>query len=456
MNLLRLCSLGLFVATSAVAQTDEHAHHHMPAPAPKPAADPHAAHKMPAQPAPAVDEHAGHDMSQMSAHVMQGFLGAYPMTREASGTSWQPDTTPHDGVHAQLGNWSAMAHGFVTAIYDQQGGPRGGGKVFSTSMLMGMASRPVGDATWGVRTMVSLDPVMGKRGYPLLFQTGEAANGQPLVDRQHPHDAFMELATTLSQPIGEGRSVFVYAGLPGEPALGPTTYMHRLSGLANPETPLAHHWLDSTHVTFGVVTAGVVLGTWKLEASGFKGREPDEKRWNIESPKLDSWSARVSWNPDPRWSLQVSYGELTSPEQLEAEIDQHRFTASASYTAEIAPEVKLATTLAYGRNQKQPGGSTDAVLLESAAIFADRHTVFARYENVDKDELFPLHSDPLHDRGFRVNKLSVGYQFTTSLGGPFKLDLGGVVSGYAYPGTLDRAYGSSPVSGMVFGRIRFG
>ena len=159
---------------------------------------------------------------------------------------------------------------------------------------------------------------MGKSGYPLLFQTGETANGvDPLIDRQHPHDLLMEAALTYSHDFSPGSSAFVYAGLPGEPALGPNAFMHRLSAMENPEAPLSHHWLDSTHITWGVVTAGYVVGGVKLEASAFNGREPDENRYDIEVRALDSYAVRASYNPSERWSLQASFGRLASPEQLE-------------------------------------------------------------------------------------------------------------------------------------------
>src|SRR5206468_6723046 len=141
----------------------------------------------------------------------------------------------------------------------------------------------------GIRTMLSLDPSIGKSGYPLLFETGETANGRdPLIDRQHPHDLFMELAASYSRNLGPDSSAFVYVGLPGEPALGPPTFMHRLSGMDNPDAPLNHHWMDSTHITFGVATLGYVWKDFKIDASAFNGREPDQNRWNIETRQLDS------------------------------------------------------------------------------------------------------------------------------------------------------------------------
>lgn len=68
--------------------------------------------------------------------------------------------------------------------------------------------------------------------------------------------------------------------------------MHRTSGIDNPEAPISHHWLDSTHITFGVVTAGAVVNDWKFEASAFRGREPDQYRYDIERPALDSYAGR--------------------------------------------------------------------------------------------------------------------------------------------------------------------
>src|SRR5215211_751635 len=277
-------------------------------------------------------DHPGHPSDHAGA-AMKGFLGPYPMTREGSGTSWLPDATPHEGIHAMYRDWMVMWHGLLNGVYDNQGGPRGDHKAFASGMVMGMAQRQLGDGTLGFRAMLSPDPFMGPRGYPLLFAAGETADGRTLlVDRQHPHDLFMELAGTYSYNLSAKSSVFIYGGLPGEPALGPPAFMHRTSGMDNPEAPISHHWLDSTHITFGVVTLGTVIDTWKIEASAFRGREPDQHRFDIESPRLDSVSARVTWNPVRELSAQVSWGHIHSPEQLEPEVDEDRITASLIYT----------------------------------------------------------------------------------------------------------------------------
>jgi hypothetical protein len=375
------------------------------------------------------------------------------MSRESSGTAWQPDAAPHPGIHGTLGEWSTMTHGFATAIYDHQGGPRGDQKTFSTSMLMVMAQREAAGGTVGLRGMVSLDPLMGKRGYPLLLQTGETANGEPLIDRQHPHDLFMELSASYSRALSERSSVFAYVGLPGEPALGPPAFMHRFSGEDNPEAPISHHWLDSTHITYGVVTLGYVLDRFKLEGSVFRGREPDENRYDIETGKLDSTSLRLSFNPTQEWALQVSRGHIKSPEPLHPDMDLERTTASVIYHRPFGA-AQTQTTLAWGRNAPNHGEATSTWLLESAARFARTHTLFARAERADKNELF-LDPDPRAEQKYRVGKLSLGYIYDLPRESRLRIGLGGLVSRYSLPADLEPVYGN-PTSFMLFARVKLG
>ncbi len=381
--------------------------------------------------------------------VMSAMYGSYPMTREASGTSWQPDRAMHRGLHEMKGSWTLMLHGFADLIFDHQGGPRGDEEMFSSNMVMGMAQRPLGPGTLGLRIMLSLEPAtIGKEGYPLLLQTGETANGSSrLIDRQHPHDLFMEVAASYSISSGN-RSAFVYAGLPGEPALGPPAFMHRFSGMAIPAAPITHHWLDSSHITFGVLTAGAVLGRAKLEASAFRGREPDENRWGIEPPKLDSHSFRLSLNPAPAWALQTSYGRLNSPEQLEPDVDVDRTTASAIYAAEWDAG-HWETTLTWGRNRNRPGPTLDGVALESAVQLQEKHTLFARVERVEKNELFP-EGDPRDGQVFDVGEVSAGYRFDFWRSRHVALGIGALGSVSIVPRVIQDAYDDKPTSGMIF------
>jgi hypothetical protein len=384
---------------------------------------------------------------------MPGLLGSYPLARDASGTSWQPDSTPMAGVMDMGETWMTMWHGSANLVEDAQGGPRGGSQLFSNSMLMFMGRRDVASGAVGGRVMISADPLMGPAGYPELFQTGETADGvHPLIDRQHPHNLLMEAAGTYSATLGPGIAVFAYGGIAGEPALGPPAFMHRFSGLDNPEAPLSHHWLDSTHVTYGVVTAGIESDGLKLETSVFNGREPDQHRYAVELRPLDSYSARLTVNPGPDLSIQVSYGRLASPEQLQPGSALRRATASATFNR-MRAQLQWQTTLACGRNAPDGGSPSTAWLLESALVVADSDTFFIRAERVAKDELF-LPNQPLYGQVFDINSASLGYIHDFAHPGSSRLGIGGLVSVYAYPSRLDPYYGSGPVSYLAFLRVK--
>lgn len=412
--------------------------------------------------AQAQDEHGGMDHAAMDHSQMAGMDHSQmdhdaPAAAEAepatgSGTSRLPATeNAMHGLHAMSGDWMLMAHGYVTAQYTDVSGPRGDDKLYSTSMLMLSGERRT---DWGriqLKSMLSLEPTMSARGYPSLFSTGETANGEALIDRQHPHDLFMELAGRVDVNVADGTSVFLYGGPVGEPALGPSAFMHRGSAANNPEPPIAHHWFDSTHITYGVVTAGVSSRLWQLEASAFRGEEPDEDRWDIETPKLDSWSVRASLTPSANWAFQASYGELHQPEALHPGESERRFTASAHFS-----NGRLSAMTAFSAKDRVPGDTLTAWLGEANYEIDTRNALFGRVENVANDELFPDHADPLHDRAFRVTKLQAGYARHIPFIGPFTLTLGASGSAYLKPDTLDAAYGESPLGYTLFAKLSLG
>ena len=404
-------------------------------------------------PSAPTQDHADHAMpdssSAMSGMTMAPANGAYG---EGSGTARNPGNGgAMHGLHVPAGDWMLMLHGYVWGVYTDQGGPRGDKEAFVESMAMLAATRDFGAARLQLRSMLSLEPLMGAKGYPNLFATGETANGvDQLIDRQHPHDLFMELSARLDVDAGSG-SVFLYGGPVAEPALGPSAFMHRASATYQPLAPITHHWFDSTHISYGVVTAGYSAPKWQIEASGFRGREPDQHRWNIERPALDSWSVRATWNPSPAWAIQLSHGRLKSPEQLEAFRDEARTTASVQYA-----DKGISALLAFSNKQKLPGRALTAFLAEANWDIDRHHTLFARAENVANDELFPNPLDPLHDRTFRVSKLEGGYAYRMPLAGPVDLALGGAVGVYAKPAALDAAYGRFPLSFSLFAKVSLG
>ncbi len=304
---------------------------------------------------------AGKDMAGMDMSGMDHGTAETPASSEGSGTARLPgfEGGMH-GLHIPAGDWMLMAHGYVTLDYTDHKGPRGAELLYSTSMLMLSGERRFTGGRLQLRSMMSLEPTMSARGYPNLFATGETADGQPLVDRQHPHDLFMELTARLDIDVGEKASVFLYGGPVGEPALGPSAFMHRGSAANNPEPPITHHWFDSTHITYGVVTAGLATPHWQLEGSAFRGREPDEDRWDIETPRLDSWAVRASWSPTPNWLAQVSHGFLKAPEGVHAGENEYRTTASVHYA-----DGALSAMAAFSAKDRSPGRTLTAWLARS-------------------------------------------------------------------------------------------
>ena len=298
-------------------------------------------------PGPLQDQHTQHHGNHTEA---------FP-TREASGTSWLPDESPMYGIHQTAGSWQLMWHGngFAQFLYDS--GDRGKEQAGSINWVMAMPRRPLGAGRVGLRGMFSLEPLtIPGCGYPDLLATGEACDGEPIHDRQHPHDLFMELAAEYDRPLHGPVRWQVYGGLAGEPALGAAAYPHRISAMPNPLAPISHHWLDATHITFGVLTAGVYTSRWKAEGSVFNGREPDEDRWNTDLAPLDSFSGRLWFAPSSSVVLQVSAGQLTEAEPSHDDAgraDVSRVTASASLRRQSRPGRLWASTIAWGLNSEE-------------------------------------------------------------------------------------------------------
>ncbi len=382
----------------------------------------------------------GHGRMEMS-----GALGQYPMERESSGTAWQPDASEPMALMTMSGDWTLMAHGVLNLVYDHQSGARGDEKTFASGMLMGMARRPLGQGTLQLKAMVSPDPLMGPSGYPLLLASGETANGRDrLIDRQHPHDFFMELSASASQNIGPKSGVFLYAGLPGEPAFGPPAFMHREAILDSPEAPISHHGPDSTHISFGVLTAGLVLNQIKLEVSRFNGREPDQHRWDIETGPLDSTAIRLSWNPTPALALQTSWGHFKDPEQLEPGVNQERLSASALFAEQIAPGWKLAATLAWGR--KIVEHQKDDAFVSEVSLKHRDWTVFGRGEITENRELI---AGVEHGRAYQVGKISLGAVRDFRIADHLWMGAGGIFALNFVPGSLAPLYGASNPTGLM-------
>jgi hypothetical protein len=400
--------------------------------------------------------------SEMGIRVGSSDKNIMSMGAMGSGTTWQPSSGPMHMFHKQSGDWLLMFHYNLVAGINSQGGSRGVTKAESANWFMPMAYHKLGKGTVQLRGMFSFEPfTFPPGGSPLLFQTGETYKGQPLIDKQHPHDLFMELSAQYTHPLGERGTWFTYFGYPGEPALGPVAFMHRLSASENSSAPLSHHLQDSTHISFGVLTTGFSYRWLKLEGSVFNGREPDENRYNFEAHKWNSRSARVSIMPNKNWVMQASYGFLRSPEGAEPDTDIRRATASVQYNRPLK-RGNWATAFIWGRNHTSSPSEThnlNGYTFESTVNFLDANYLYTRLELVDKNELLRPSDRALlkitdDHPSFRIGGYTLGGAHDLWNTDKVSLAVGSDVTLYSKPSILDQLYGSNPMSWKLFLRLR--
>ena len=394
-------------------------------------------------------------------HPMQMSAGPLriPEARLGSGTSWLPDASPMHAAHLMLGRWTLMLHGQGFFQYDWQGGSRGSNQLGFVNWAMAAATRSLGGGQLQLRGMLSAEPwTIGSQGYPLLVQTGESYQGAPLHDRQHPHDLFMELAALYERPVARNLALSLYLAPVGEPAVGPPAFPHRPSAADDPLAPIGHHWQDGTHITFGVLTAGVFTRNLKLEGSWFNGREPDENRTNFDytGRRLDSYSARLTVNPGPSWSLSTWYAYLKSPEGLHPDESLHRIGAAALNTRSVGTGATWSSALIYGANEQIGSGRlASSVLLESTLDLNGRNSFFGRAEYVQKsaEELVIPSVPPTTE--YNVGALALGYVRTAGTVAGLVAGVGVRGSVNLVPTSLDAVYGSrAPVGVAIYIRLR--
>jgi len=431
----------------------------------------------------------------------------------SSGTSIEPASTPVPMMMETRGDWRLMLHANIFAADTQQQANsfRGRDAFFSTNWIMPMAQRKLGPGQLTVRAMFSLEPAtVGNRNYPELFQQGETAHGTPIVDGQHPHDFFMEVAALYDLPLTHNTLLSLYAAPVGDPAIGPTAYPHRQSASEDPIAALGHHQEDSTHIAFNVLTGGLTYRWARVELSGFHGGEPDEHRWAFEpSPNghnIDSVSTRLTVSPTRDISGQYSIAHIASPEALYPSENQQRQTASVMYhhtfhtkpmpvvahdqtmsgmdmssmpgmdmgttpkpAANAAPKMSmapepttdLATTFLWGRTRSLTDNSkANSYLAEALLRFASSNYVWTRIENAGRsNELLLTAGSPL-PVGFNESPIghvaayTLGYDHDIRLGQHVLAAPGAQLTIYRSPTALRATYGVTPTAEVFFIRFR--
>jgi len=382
-----------------------------------------------------------------------------PMSRNGSGTSWLPDASPMYMYMMGNARNNFMIHGSIFFRYNNQdvfeNGSRSAVKWDVVSMFMGMYNRRVGErGLLNGTVMLSADPVvMGSSGYPLLFQSGETNNGEKLVDRQHPHDLFSALSVGYSHAVTKNVDVTGYFGYPGEPALGPVAFMHRISAMNNPNAPLGHHWQDATHVTFGVGTLGLRVHNVKFEGSIFTGQEPDEHRYNFDKATFDSYSYRVSWNSSSTWAFQFSQGFLHEPEQLDSGVDINRTTASVTHSKSMRT-LNWSHTLAWGMNHKNGHTHNEHSFLYENNLQLRTQAIYARYEFVNKSAEELGLQNTFGETSFDINAFTLGYNKRIAPASPVEISLGAQATFNFPPKDLQDLYGKLPIGLQIYLQFR--
>lgn len=380
------------------------------------------------------------------------------ITRHGSGTAWLPDNSPMYGYLIESEKWMFMIHGNLFIRYNYQDitkeSNRGDKKFDAPIWFMGMARREISSSGLiRLTSMLSLDPItVGGEGYPLLFQSGETWKGKPLVDRQHPHDLISELSLEYIHSFNDDVKIIGYFGYPGEPALGPVAFMHRTSALNNPDAPLGHHWQDATHITFGVATLGFQIKNYKLEGSLFTGREPNENRYNFDKPKFDSYSLRISANPNDELALQVSHAFTISPESIDPNQNIRKTTASVIHSKIFNDENILSTSLIWGFNDVLNEHQENSILLESN-FKLNMSNIYGRLEWIEKssDEL-EIEELP-HGNVYPIYALTLGINHSFFTVSSTNLILGIQGSLFKPHDALILYYGNNPFSAEVYMRI---
>ncbi len=422
-----------------------------------------------------------------------------------SGTSVEPPSTPVSMLMSHYRGWMLMLHGSAFIADTQQHatsrptGPspatceqfnvpctppviRGGDKFFSTNWLMPMAMRQLGPGQLTLRAMFSLEPAtITARQYPELFQQGETAFGKPIIDGQHPHDFFMEVAALYDIRLGEHSLLSFYAAPVGDPAIGPTAYPHRQSASEDPIAALGHHQEDSTHIAFNVLTGGFTWRWLRFEESGFHGAEPTEQRWGFQpSPNghaIDSYSSRITFSPAPNWTSQYSIAHIVSPEALYPHENQQRQTASIMYNRPFGahhdttsmPGMDMATTatgnwsttLLWGRTKSLTDGSIEnSYLLESLLQFHTRNYVWTRIENAGRSSELLLPPGSALPPNFtespigHVAAYTIGYDRDYRIAPHLLAAPGAQFTTYTTPAALVSTYGHHPFGVVAFVRLR--
>lgn len=398
--------------------------------------------------------------------------------RTASGTSWLPAASSTRMRMFMHGAYMLSLDGNLTAAYNAQGTKRGAHETSLVDWEMLMVERAMRGSALQLRIMTSLEPLtIGGDGYALLLQTGGTYRHGVLRDRQHPHDALLELATNVTRPLGsafgQALEASLYAAAVGEPAAGPVAYMHRTSAQNDPFAPLGHHWQDASHQSFGVVTAGINTRAVRLEGSVFNPRDADEQHLFVDydGARLDAYAGRLSIAPTSHIVLSSWWAYLNAHDRLDPTTRMHRYGASLATDTHLASSARWSNTFVWAMNLHHHGAAShelihggpgasphhhaSSMLAESNVELGAHWALFARAERVEKngEELGFLGGDLTALYDTRSLVLGATRSLFDVRGATFTLGARGAVN--VVPESLRATYGTRVPSGFaLFASVR--
>jgi hypothetical protein len=208
---------------------------------------------------------------------------------------------------------------------------------------------------------------------------------------------------------------------------------------------------DYSHVTFGVITVGYFYKRVKIDTSLFNGREPDEKRYDIDEPRFDSGSIRLSMNPSNNTCLQFSHGYIKEPEVLEPG-GEHSPYNRISYL-ELSCFLRQHAFNGAGLGNEQTGPRQGTKFLAEADYQFGENALFTRMEFIKKSgEELGLEEEKSRDL-FSISAFTLGIARTIFSSHNVSISIGALCTVSPVERDLGRIYGGVPFS--IEGYLRF-
>ncbi len=359
-----------------------------------------------------------------------------------------------------------MFHYNQFVVLTDGSGPRGRSALTAPNMWMLMIDKKTSDRnSVGMNWMGTTDLwTVPKRGTPELLQTGEAnKDGVPFIDAQHPHSS-PDMGITFYDILkfgvnGEKKLTFFFAPR-GEATAGPEAFMHRETGVINPDAPLSHHLQDVFHISSTVAGAKLEVGKLSLEASTFSGHEPSPSEVNLDMHQPDSYAYRLNYAANENVSAGASYAKVSALDRVNNpnnQTEDERAYSTWVATNNMIKNGRLFTTTIWGQNDNR---STDVKLnsfLEEFVYELSENNFYGRLEVLQRtpDQLDIQLTDGSKSAEW-VKSITLGYEHKIEQRGDLRIYIGAAGTKDFVPVNFKPYYGGDPYSGKLYLRVNFG